>query len=74
MKTFYVLFDGSHYLYDDPDLMNRFSLASYTEYLGEAMKFDSLSQAFDFMQSSGLQLEVHRVDITPIVYDLNQEK
>jgi len=64
MKTFYVLWDGSHYLYNDPGLMERYGVASYTEYLGEAMRFESLCQALDFNGSSGLQLEVLRVDIT----------
>ena len=64
MKTFYVLWDGSHYLYNDLDLFGGFDVASYTEYLGEAMRFESLCQALDFNGSSGLQLEVLRVDIT----------
>jgi hypothetical protein len=63
MRTFYVLWDWSHYLYNDP-----FSFEprahSYTEYLGEAMPFESLCQAFEFLESSGLQLEVLRVEIT----------
>lgn len=74
MKSFYVLWDGSHYLYDDPDLMDRFGVASYTEYLSEAMKLESLHQAHTFMQENGLELEIHRVDITPIVYDLKSKR
>lgn len=66
MKTFYVLFDGSHYLYDDPDLMDRFGIASYTEYLSEAMQFESLHQAHQFLDSSGLELEILRVEITSV--------
>lgn len=64
MKTFYVLWDGTHYVYDDPSLMEKYTVASYTEYLGEAMCFESLCQALDFNESSGLQLEVLRVEIT----------
>lgn len=64
MKTFYVLWDGSHYLYNDPVLMENHGVATYTEYLGEAMQFESLPQALEFMDSFGLQLEVLRVDIT----------
>jgi hypothetical protein len=62
MKTFFVLWDGSHYVYDDP--LERHGVASYTEYLGEAMRFDTLPQALDFLDSSGLQLQVLRVEIT----------
>ena len=57
MKTFYVLWDGSHYLYE-------YSPVSYGGSLGLAMQFKSLSQALEFNDSSGLQLEVLRVDIT----------
>ena len=64
MKTFYVLWDGTHYVYDDRVLMERHGVATYTEYLGEAMPFESLCQALDF--SSGLQLEVLRVEITSV--------
>jgi len=64
LKTFYVLWDGSHYLYNDPGLMERCGVATYTEYLGEAMKFESLCEALDFNESSGLQLEVLKVEIT----------
>ena len=67
MKTFYVLFDGHAYLCDESGSI------WYSSLMDNATKFDSLSQAFDFMQSSGLQFEVHRIDITPIVYDLNQD-
>lgn len=66
MKTFYVLWDGSHYLYDDPILMGQHGVASYTKYLGEAMTFDSLSQALDFNESSGIQLEILKVEITSV--------
>ena len=64
MKTFYVLWDGTHYLYNDLDLFGGFDVASYTEYLGEAMRFESLCQALDFNGSSGLHLEVLKVEIT----------
>ena len=60
MKIFFVLWDGTHYLYDE--LSSEPRVHSYTENLGEAMRFESLCQALDF--SSGLQLEVLRVDIT----------
>jgi len=66
MKKFYVLWDGTHYVYDDRILMDRHGVASYTEYLGEAMRFESLCQALDFNESSGLKLEVLRVDITSV--------
>lgn len=46
--------------------MERHSVASYTEYLGEAMPFESLCQALDFNESSGLQLEVLKVEITSV--------
>lgn len=61
MKTFYVLWDGSHYLYDE---MDRHGVASYTEYLGEAMKFDSLKEAWDFVVSSGLEVDILKVELT----------
>lgn len=64
MKSFYVLWDGSHYLCNDLDLFGEFDVASYTKYLGEAMRFESLCQALEFNGSSGLQLEVLRVEIT----------
>ena len=61
MKTFYVLWDGTHYLQNSfPDGYPN----SYSEYLGDAEQFESLCQALEFMDSSGLQLEVLRVDIT----------
>lgn len=63
MKTFYVLWDGSHYLCSDP-FSSEPRIHSYTENLGEAMRFESLCQALEFNESSGLQLEVLRVDIT----------
>lgn len=63
MKTFYVIGSIGRYVVDE----------EWFGTLDEAIKFESLSQAFDFMQSSGLQLEILRVDITPIAYDLNQE-
>jgi len=66
VKTFYVLWDGTHYVYDDRVLMERHGVASYTEYLGEAMRFESLCQALDFNGSSGLQLEVLKVEITSV--------
>lgn len=64
MKTFYVLWDGSHYLYDDPILMERHGVATYTEYLGESMQFESLCQALDFNQLYELELSVLKVEIT----------
>lgn len=57
MRTFYVLWDGSHYLYE-------YSPVSYGQSLGLAMRFESLCQALEFNESSGLQLEILRVDIT----------
>ena len=61
-----MLWDGTHYVYDDRVLMERHGVATYTEYLGEAMPFESLCQALDFNESSGLKLEVLRVDITSV--------
>lgn len=60
MKTFYVLWDGTHYLQGD----HQYGPRSYGENIGEAWRFESLCQALDFNGSSGLQLEVLRVDIT----------
>ena len=67
MKTFYVLWDGSYYLtktkqdYFGPAM----GLAwSKNANIGSAHRFESLCQALDFNGSSGLQLEVLRVDIT----------
>ena len=60
MKTFYVLWDGTHYLQGD----HQYGPRSYTENLGEAHPFESLCQALDFNESSGLQLQVLRVEIT----------
>jgi hypothetical protein len=62
MKKFYVLWDGSHYLQGD----HQYGPRSYTENLGEAQPFESLCQALDFNESSGLQLEVLRVEITSV--------
>jgi len=58
MKTFYVLWDGSHYLCGDGPPH------SYSDYLGDAERFDTLPEALDFNESSGLQLQVLRVEIT----------
>ena len=67
MKTFYVLWDGSYYLtktkqdYFGPAM----GLAwSKNANIGSAHRFESICQALDFNESSGLQLEVLRVDIT----------
>lgn len=60
MKTFYVLWDGTHYLQGD----HQYGPRSYSENIGEAWRFESLCQALDFNGSSGLKLEVLRVDIT----------
>ena len=67
MKTFYVLWDGSYYLtktkqdYFGPAM----GLAwSKNANIGSAHRFESICQALDFNGSSGLQLEVLRVDIT----------
>ena len=62
MKTFYVLRDGSYYLHNDLVLMENNGVAIYTEYLGEAMQFESLPQALEFMDLFGLQLEVLKVE------------
>lgn len=58
MKTFYVLWDGTHYLCGDGPPH------SYSDYLGDAERFDTLPEALDFNNSSGLQLQVLRVEIT----------
>ena len=75
MKTFYVLHDGSHYLYNDPILMEAHGVATYTEYIGEAMQFESLCQALDFKQLHELEISVLKVEIT-VAYtpDLFTEK
>jgi len=75
MKTFYVLHDGSHYIYNDPVLMENHGVATYTEYLGEAMQFESLCQALDFKQLHELEMSVLKVEIT-VAYtsDLFTEK
>jgi len=69
MKTFYVLGDGEYYLtktekdYFGPAM----GLAwSKNANIGSAHRFESLCQALDFNESSGLQLEVLRVDITSV--------
>ena len=58
MKKFYVLWDGTHYLCGDGPPH------SYSDYLGDAERFDTLPEALDFNNSSGLQLRVLRVEIT----------
>ena len=65
MKTFYVLFDGHRYLHS----LEKFELYEDVCYywhpsIVAAHRFESLCQALDFNESSGLQLEVLRVDIT----------
>ena len=69
MKTFYVLGDGEYYLtktekdYFGPAM----GLAwSKNANIGSAHRFESLCQALDFNESSGLQLEVLRVDVTSV--------
>lgn len=60
MKTFYVLWDGSHYVQEDFGV----PCYTYTEYLGEAMQFESLCQALDFKQLHELEISVLKVEIT----------
>jgi len=65
LKTFYVLFNGQTYLQS----LEEIELFGDTCYfwhpdIGGAKRFESLCQAFEFNESSGLQLEVLRVDIT----------
>lgn len=69
MRTFYVLGDGEYYLtktekdYFGPAM----GLAwSKNANIGSAHRFESLCQALDFNESSGLQLEVLRVDIASV--------
>jgi hypothetical protein len=65
MKTFYVLWDGVCYLSDcKPFLLGNEEAYVWHKKIGEAMPFESLCQAFEFLESSGLQLEVLRVEIT----------
>lgn len=73
MKTFYVLFDGVRYLSFNPKtLSNEIVLPNGTRSwlwsakIGEAEQFESLCQALEFMQSSGLQVEVLRIDVTSV--------
>jgi len=56
MKTFYVLGSVDRYAIDE----------EWFGTLDEAMQFESLCQALDFNESSGLQLEVLRVDVTSV--------
>ena len=69
MKTFYVLWDGTHYLCGGGPPH------SYSEYLGDAEQFESLCQALDLNQEFGLQSQVLRVEMT-VAYtpDLFTEK
>ena len=65
MKNFYVLFNGHTYLQS----LEKFELYEDVCYywhpsIVAAHRFESLCQALDFNDSSGLQLEVLRVDIT----------
>lgn len=65
MKAFYVLFNGFTYL----ESLETIELGDDTCYywhpnIGAAHRFESLCQALDFNESSGLQLEVLKVDIT----------
>ena len=69
MKTFYVLGDGEYYLtktekdYFGPAM----GLAwSKNANIGSAHRFESLCQALDFNESSGLQLEVLKIEITSV--------
>lgn len=70
MKTFFVLWDGRYYLtktkqdYFGPAM----GLAwSKNANIGAAHQFESLPQALDFLDSSGLQLQVLRIEMT-VVY------
>jgi len=69
MKTFYVLGDGEYYLtktekdYFGPAMGFAWSKNAN---IGSAHRFESLCQALEFNESSGLQLEVLRVDITSV--------
>ena len=67
MKIFFVLWDGNYYLtktkqdYFGPAM----GLAwSKNANIGAAHQFDTLPQALEFLDSSGLQLQVLRVEIT----------
>ena len=65
MKSFYVLFNGHRYLHS----LEKFELYEDVHYywhpsIVAAHRFESLCQALEFNGSSGLQLEVLRVDIT----------
>ena len=65
MKNFYVLFNGHTYRQS----LEKFELYEDVCYywhpsIVAAHRFESLCQALDFNESSGLQLEVLRVDIT----------
>lgn len=65
MKTFYVLFNGVTYL-QSLEEVELFGDTCYFWHpdIGGAKRFESLCQALDFNESSGLQLEVLKVEIT----------
>ena len=65
MKAFYVLFNGFTYL----ESLETIELGDDTCYcwhpdIGAAHRFESLCQALEFVDSSGLKLEVLKVEIT----------
>jgi hypothetical protein len=65
MKSFYVLFNGHTYLQS----LEKFDLYEDVYWhpsIVAAHRFESLCQALEFNESSGLQLEVLRVDITSV--------
>jgi len=65
MKTFYVLFNGVTYLESLETIELGDDICYYWHPdIGAAHRFESLPQALEFVDSSGLQLEVLRVDIT----------
>ncbi len=59
MKTYYILGNSDYYL-------QSIGPVSFNAYESSAIRFESLCQALDFNESSGLQLEVLRVDITSV--------
>lgn len=67
MKTFYVLFNGKTYLSDTKFVPFGLEKAYFWhENMGNAHRFESLCQAHEFIDSSGLQLEILRIDITSV--------
>jgi hypothetical protein len=66
MKGFYVLGSNGAYLTELDPVKSEGLIYAGCDNIGLAVRFESLCQALDFNESSGLQLEVLKVEITSV--------